>query len=191
MLNSSYKLRHGPNRNPNSKTKQGYYRLTNKDKYVGDPELIVFRSSWELKFCKWADFSPSIKRWSSEPISVNYYDKVSKLEECKKLNLDPNNPKNWMLKRYHVDFWLEIDRGESVDKWFIEIKPANKLNKPIPPNINAPLKEQRKFNRDAKEYLINEEKWKAMNEFATKNGAKFFIFTENELERLLGRFFMR
>ena len=71
---------------------------------------------------------------------------------------------------------------------FIEIKPSGKLKKPIPPNANAPLKEIRKFNDDAKEYLINEAKWAAMNAWAEKSNAKFYVFTEHTLEKLIGRF---
>jgi hypothetical protein len=191
LMNQNYKLRSKPNKSPNIKFVQGYYTIVNKEKYVGDPALCIYRSSWEFKFCKWADYSPSITRWSSEPISVKYLDKVSKLDECKKLGINPNDPKNWVQKNYHVDFWITVDKGEGKEeKWFIEIKPASKLLKPVPPSLNSSLKEQRRFNREAKEYLINEEKWKAMNEFANKNGCKFYVFTENHLQRLLGRFFL-
>jgi len=191
-FNSSYKRWHKPNvtgtRNEggNSLTHQGYFRnLKNPQKYIGDLNLIIYRSSWEFSFIKWCDISPSIIRWSSEPIKVQYADRVSKLDECKKLGLDPNNPRNWTTKNYNVDFWIEICKGNGiVEKWFIEVKPQDKLKKPIPPIKNSSLKEQRKFNKLAKEYLINEAKWQAMNEFATKNNAKFYVFTENIMIKL-------
>ena len=141
--NSSYKAWHKPNQSPNAKTRQGYYKVTNKDKYVGDPDLVIFRSSWEFAFCRYCDFSPSVKRWSSEPVSIPYYDRVSKLEECAKLGLDPNNPSNWEVKNYNTDFWYEVDNGrDKLEKIFVEIKPAKKLKKPIPPLREASLKEQ-------------------------------------------------
>jgi len=188
-LSSSYKKWHAPSKNPDSKIKQGYYRVQHPEKYIGDPNLVIYRSSWEWSFCRWCDFSPSIKRWSSEPTQVPYYDRVSKLEECKKLGLNPNDPKNWVIKQYHTDFWVEIDKGNNiVEKMFIEIKPSDKLRKPTPPTENSSLKEQRRFNIQAKEYLINEAKWCAMNAWAQKNNTKFYVFTEKILEKLLGRF---
>lgn len=184
-FNESYKRWHKPNTSEKASTKQGYYRVKNRDKYVGDPNLVVYRSSWEFAFCKWADASPSILRWSSEPIKIPYYDRVSKLDECKKLGLDPNNPKNWVVKNYNTDFWIEIDKGgPRPEKWFIEVKPSGKLRKPVPPPPNSQLKVVKKFNRDAKEYLINEAKFAALNEWASKHGAKFYIFTEEIMKRL-------
>jgi len=202
-LNKSYKIWHKPIKNvydDNGKLKkgqtyQGYlhekYTLRHPEKYVGDPKLIIFRSSWELAFCKWCDASPSVVRWSSEPIKVPYYDRVSKLEECKKQGLDPNNPKNWVIKNYNTDFWIEIDKGDgSTQKMFVEIKPSEKLKKPIPPKENASLKEVRDFNIRAKEYLINEAKFESMKAWAERNGAKFCVFTEETLRTLLGKFWI-
>ena len=192
--NSSYKRWNKPNtsgtrsQGGNSRTYQGYYRLDNREKYIGDPNLIIYRSSWEYGFCRWCDFSPSVKRWSSEPMKVPYYDRVSKLDECKRLGLDPNNPRNWVIKNYNLDFWCEVDKGDHIEKWFIEIKPKNKLKKPIPPPNGAPLKEIKKFNLLAKEYLLNEAKFAALGEWARKSGAKFYVFTEESLERVIGKF---
>lgn len=193
-LNSDYKRWHRPNlsgtkaQGGTSRTLQGYYKPQNPEKYIGDINLIIYRSSWEMNFCRWADFSPSVVRWSSEPMKVKYADKVSKLEECKKYGLDPNNPKNWVIKNYNVDFYVEIKRDENtIEKWLVEIKPANSLKKPVPPALNSSIKEQRRFNIEAKNYLINQEKWKSMNEHAQKMGAKFYVFTENELAKILGR----
>jgi len=184
-FNSSYKRWHKPNQLPNAKTKQGYYRVKNRDKYIGDPNLVVYRSSWEFAFAKWCDASPSVLRWSSEPIKIPYYDRVSKLNECKKMGLDPNNPKNWVVKNYNTDFWVEVDKGNNVyERWFIEVKPKTKLRKPVPPLRGAPLKEQRKFNNQAKEYLINEAKFAALKSWADKHNSKFYIFTEDIMMKM-------
>jgi len=196
----SYKKWHRPKTNhydENGKLKkgetyQGYFHekwnIRHPEKIQGDPHLIIFRSSWEFAFCKWCDTSPSVIRWSSEPITIPYYDRVSKLEECKRNGLDPNNPKNWIIKNYHTDFWIEIDKGNNIQRIFVEIKPSEKLKKPIPPPINASLKEKRIFNAKAKEYLINEAKFAALGAWAEKNNSKFYVFTEKTLQNLLGRF---
>lgn len=192
-FNESYKRWHKPNKNiynengslKKGQTYQGHYTVKNRKKYIGDPNLVVYRSSWEFAFCKWCDASPSVLRWSSEPIKVPYYDRVSKLDECKKYGLDPNNPRNWVVKNYNTDFWIEINKGgDKPEKWFIEVKPKHKLKKPTPPPQNAPLKEQKRFNAQAKEYLINEAKFAALDAWAKKNGTKFFIFTEDIMKKL-------
>ncbi|NMC60115.1 MAG: hypothetical protein GYA51_12165 [Candidatus Methanofastidiosa archaeon] len=189
MPNENYKRWHKPNmtgtvsEGGTSRTKQGYYRnLKNPEKYIGDPNLIIYRSSWEFSFIKWCDASPSIIKWSSEPIKVPYYDRVSKLEECRKLGLDPNNPRNWTIKNYNTDFWVLIDKGgERPEKWFIEIKPKDKLTKPKQVSAHAPLKEIRRYNNLMKEYLINEAKFAALKDWAEKNQSKFYVFTEDTL----------
>lgn len=196
-FNESYKRWHKPSKNhynengnlKKGETHQGFlhekYQLKFPEKYIGNPNLIIYRSSWELAFCRWCDVSPSILRWSSEPIKIPYYDRVSKLDECKKLGLDPNNPRNWVVKNYNTDFWIEIDKsGQRPEKWFVEVKPKDKLKKPIPPQGKITLKEQKRFNKLAKEYLINEAKFAALDEWAKKNGAKFFIFHEDIMIKL-------
>jgi len=98
--------------------------------------------------------------------------------------LDPNNPKNWVVKYYNTDFWIQVQKqDETIEKWYIEIKPKEKLVKPMPVPPDAPLRVQKKFNKDAREYMINEAKFSAMHEFATRNGAKFYVFTEDQLIR--------
>jgi hypothetical protein len=201
MANENYKRWHVPKQNhfnesgnlKKGETHQGYlhnkYKMLHPEKYIGDVSLIIYRSGWELSFCKWCDASPSVIRWSSEPVKVPYYDRVSKLAECQKYGLDPNNPSNWLIKYYNTDFWIEIgdDKGE-VKKMFIEIKPSDKLIKPTPPAANSSLKEKKNFNIRAKEYLINEAKFAAMNAWAEKTGVKFYVFTEKTLSKLIGNF---
>jgi hypothetical protein len=190
--NESYKRWNKPTRNifkedgtlKKGQTYQGYYIVRNKEKYMGDPSLVVFRSAWEFSFCMWADYSDSILNWSSEPIKIPYYDKVSKLEECRKLGLNPNNPSNWVQKNYNTDFWIRIQKPDgNIEKWFIEVKPKHKLSKPKPVPPEAPLRDQKRFNRLAKEFLINEAKFEAMTSWTTRNGASFYIFTEDQLDK--------
>jgi len=194
--NSEYKIWHKPIKNQydqngnlkKGQTLQGYlherYPLKFPEKYIGNTQLIIYRSGWELAFCRWCDSSPSIIRWSSEPIRIPYYDRVSKLEECKKLGLDPNNPKNWITKFYNTDFWVQVKKADgAIEKWFVEIKPGHKLGKPKQPEKNAPLREIKRYNNAVKEYLINEAKFAAISEWAKRNGAFFYIFTEDQLRK--------
>jgi hypothetical protein len=194
--NEQYKLWHKPIKNhfdengrlKKGETLQGYlhekYPIKFPEKYMGNINLIIYRSAWELAFCRWCDSSPSILKWSSEPVRIPYYDRVSKLEECKKLGLDPNNPKNWITKFYNTDFWITVKKADgTIEKWFVEIKPQHKLGKPKQPEKSAPLREIKRYNNAVKEYLINEAKFSAIGEWAKRNGAFFYIFTEEQLNR--------
>jgi hypothetical protein len=194
MANESYKRWHKPRTKEvlynqdgslkKGKTHEGYYHIKNKEKYIGDTGLVIYRSAWEFSFCKWCDYSPSVLRWSSEPIKIPYYDRISKLAECKKYGLDPNNPANWVVKNYNTDFWIQIQKQDgTIEKWFIEIKPKSKLKRPDPVPKDSLLRIQKKYNKEAKEFIINEAKFAAMNEYAIRNGAKFFVFTEDHLSR--------
>ena len=54
------------------KTLKGKYIPVNIAKYRGDYRNIIYRSSWELKFMKYCDMSPSIMEWGSEEIVIPY-----------------------------------------------------------------------------------------------------------------------
>jgi len=191
--NDSYKRWHKPVKNNftesgklrSGQTHQGYYNPVNKEKYIGDSSLIIYRSAWEYSFCKWCDHTPSVIKWSSEPVKVPYYDRVSKLEECKKLGLNPNNPANWVRKNYNIDFWVEVKKSdESVVKWLVEIKPKRKLFKPKSISKESTIRDVTKYNNAMKEYLINESKFEAAREFAKRSNSEFWVFTEDNLRKL-------
>ena len=55
----------------NSGFVQGYYNPLNPDKYIG-PTPIIYRSSWERKFCIMCDNKESVLKWSSEPVTIKY-----------------------------------------------------------------------------------------------------------------------
>jgi len=64
------------------------YSPVNIKKYKGQVPIIV-RSSWERMFCQWADMNPNIIEWSSESITIKYFDPVQK-----------------KLRRYYPDFLI-------------------------------------------------------------------------------------
>ena len=61
-----------------NKTLTGKYRPRNPKKYKGNPMMIEYRSSWELKFMRWADLNESIQEWQSEEKVVWYTSPVDK-----------------------------------------------------------------------------------------------------------------
>ena len=48
------------------------YKPKNPQKYQGNPNNIICRSSWERKFCVWCDVNKNIISWASEEMSIPY-----------------------------------------------------------------------------------------------------------------------
>ena len=149
---------------PHQRYFNGKYKLKNPEKYIGDPSEIIFRSSYERRFCVFCDFDSSVIKWSSEPYSIPY-----------------KNPLTGKNSEYFVDFYARIKNayGEEVD-YLIEVKPRKKLNKPIAPQRDT-LKKLENYNREMTEYVINLSKFSAAKAFALKIGYKFIVVTEEEL----------
>ena len=63
----------------NSGFVQGYYTPENPDKYIG-PTPIIYRSSWERKFCIMCDTKDNVLKWSSEPVQIKYRSTMDKRE---------------------------------------------------------------------------------------------------------------
>ena len=89
---------------------KGKYTIKNKQKYIGDPSKVVYRSLWERQAFKWCESNPKVKKWNSEEIVVPY--------KCKTDN---------KLHRYYVDLLVELDNKDII---LVEIKPKNQT---IPP----------------------------------------------------------
>lgn len=83
------------------------------EKYVGDPTMIIMRSSWETMFANWCDKNPSVLKWSSEETIVPY--------RC---------PTDNKIHRYFVDFKVTFKDGRT---YLIEVKPAKQCEPPIFP----------------------------------------------------------
>lgn len=179
---ASYKKWHGANQSDKARFYQGYYHPKNAKKCLS--KMNVYRSSWELKFMEWADRNPAILQWASEPIPIKYLNPVANIAECKKNNLDPKNPENWKLSNYWTDFWIETKKNGITKRTFIEIKPYAQTQKPYPINESAPLKDIRRYNRNAETYLVNMAKWTAARKYFKAKGCDFLVITERTLEKI-------
>lgn len=139
-----------------SKFKQGFYKLRNPQKYVGNPNNIVFRSSWEESMCRFLDGNPNVLRWSSEELYIPY-----------------RKPTDGQVHRYFPDYWVEYrDRDGKIIQEIIEVKPSDQVF----PNQKKRLTEYDKIT-----YAINVAKWKAATEFCKQRGIKFRILTERQI----------
>jgi hypothetical protein len=135
-------------------------KLARPEKYVGDVNNVVIRSSWEKKFVTWCENNNSVLKWGSELVAVPYYSKL-----------------DMKLRKYYPDFWIQILKQDgTTDRLIIEIKPYSQT---IPPVKGR--KQQKTIINEVTTYQLNADKWSAMDDWAKKNGWKFIIMTEYEL----------
>jgi hypothetical protein len=139
---------------------KGKYKPKHPEKYKGNPVSIIYRSLWERKFMVHCDNSESVLEWSSEEVSLNYYD-----------------PTTNRIRRYFPDFLIKVKESDgTIKKYMIEIKPK-KQTAPPP----KPKRQTKRYLQEAYEYAKNQSKWAAAREWCADRGYEFKVFTENEL----------
>lgn len=135
-----------------SKYHQGRYRPANPQKFEGDLNNIIFRSSWELRCLQFFDNNPSITKVMSEEIKIPYFNPVKR------------KPAN-----YYPDFYIELtDKNGNKRKELLEIKP------------HAQIQEQTKENTYAKLMrAVNYAKWEAAAKWCTERQIVFRLVDEH------------
>lgn len=139
---------------------QGVYKPKNKEKYKGDVNNIVYRSSWELTYLRRLDTDDNVLEYSSEEVIIPY--------RC------PIHPTK--VRRYFVDFWVRRKTKDGVVEELIEIKPDIQTR---PPKITN--KKGKRVLKEAITYATNEAKWDAAQKYCDKKGWYFRVITEKEL----------
>ena len=143
------------------KYNQGYFRPQNPQKYLGDPNNIVYRSGWELKFMKWCDRNENVLEYGSEEFFIPYFD-----------------PTTSRVRRYFPDFIIKVrEQSGEIKKYVVEVKPKRQT---MPP-VQTSKKRTRTYINEVKTYAVNEAKWKAAQEWCKDRMLEFRIITENEL----------
>lgn len=135
---------------------QGLYRPRNPNKYKGDVNQIIYRSSWELKAMSYFDLHPDIVAWSSEELHIPYI--------C---------PTDNRVHRYFPDFLIKKKDGQII---MIEVKPKKQT---VPPKKGK--KKQEQYLAEVMTWGKNTAKWKAAEEYCKKKGWLFMKLTEKEL----------
>ena len=143
----------------NTKFKQGFFYPRNLDKFVSKDNKAIYRSGLELDYFRILDKNPNVLKWGSEEVVVPYF-----------------FDNKW--HKYYVDLFVVFKFGESVKKYFIELKPYSQT---IEPKVSK-RKKQMSMLYEAHQWAKNQAKWKAATEFAKKNGWEFRILTEKDLE---------
>jgi len=139
---------------------QGKYTLRNPDKYVGDKNNVIYRSSWEKKAFLLLDMTPSILKWNSEDNIIHYI-----------------SPIDNRTHRYFVDLTIMYKtRNGTIKKAIIEIKPETQTK---PPKMKT--KKTKRYIEESMTYLVNDAKWSAARAWAKQNDFEFQIWTEKEL----------
>jgi len=139
---------------------KGFFRPKNAAKYKGNPNNVIYRSSWELKLMKHLDEHPDVLQWSSEEFCIPY-----------------RSPIDGKVHRYFPDFFVKKKTREGlVETVVIEVKPKKQV---LPPKVKEIP--DRRYLREVKTYGINSAKWKAAKEYCELKKWKFQIMTEKEL----------
>ena len=143
--------------------KQGIYRPIHQEKYRGS-QPICYRSSLELRFMRFCDTNSNIITWGSESVVLPYI-----------------RPTDGKLHRYFVDNNLVIkDKEGTLHKYLVEIKPYKQT---LPPSsINR--KNKGTLLKEQFTYAINMAKFQAAKQWCAKQGWKFMIITEKDLNKL-------
>lgn len=145
--------------NKKSRTKQGYFNISESKRYNGKVKQVIYRSSWEYKFCVWCERSPLVKNWCSESVQIKYH--------C---------PINNNIRNYYPDFWVKLKSGEV---WVVEVKPAKEYKL-------QPKAPKRKTKKSVENYYnlvstikINISKFKSAIAFCKSRNWKFFVADED------------
>lgn len=132
----------------------------NPNKYVGDVNNIIVRSSWEQRFLNWCDSNSSVIQYASEETIVPYL--------CETDN---------RMHRYFIDCSMKIKNSNgTVHTYLVEIKPWHQTQPPVYPG-----KQTRRYINEATTYIKNKSKWKAAKRFAEDRGWQFIILDEYSL----------
>jgi len=140
--------------------KQGFFKPKNPTKYKGDATQIVYRSGWELRLMSYFDMHEDVIWWSSEEKIIPY-----------------RSPVDNKIHRYFPDFLINIKNKEGkTETVMIEVKPKSQTKEP-----KRPSKVTKKYINEVFTYGVNQNKWKAAEEFCADRGWRFMIMTEEEI----------
>ena len=139
---------------------KGFYRPDHPEKYIGDPNNIIYRSLWERKFMYYCDHNENILKFSSEEIWIPY---ISPLDN--------------RCHKYFPDFYIKYkDSKGTIKESLIEVKPKRQVEGPKPQK-----RVTQKQMYEIKEFAKNQAKWKAAKEFCADRRWEFQILTEDNL----------
>ena len=142
------------------KPHKGRYVPNKPQKYRGDYNNIVYRSSWERRFMLYCDRSDAIIEWGSEEIIIPYI-----------------SPLDGRIHRYFPDFYIKVKQADgTIKKMLIEVKPKAQCG---PPPI--PKRKTQRFINEVRTWGVNKAKWDAAIEWCNDRNIEFKILTEDHV----------
>jgi hypothetical protein len=144
--------------------RQGYYKLSYPEKYIGDPTKIIYRSSWEYRFCRYCDTNEKVEKWSSEPLGIKYVSPIDGKEHT-----------------YYIDFYMRVIEDSKPIDYLAEVKPSASLVKPVLEGKKMTTNKIKNYNYALQTWLVNRAKFAAAKHFAEGRGYKFIVVTEEFL----------
>jgi hypothetical protein len=140
-------------------TFKGKFKPKYPEKYLGDVNNIVFRSSWERRMFRYCDETPGVIQWASEEFHIPYLSPVD------------NHP-----HRYFPDLWLKVQTANGLKAYVIEIKPKDQTVMPQPKKRRT-----RRYMTEVAAFAVNQAKWEAAEEYCKNKGWKFIVLNEDHL----------
>lgn len=139
---------------------KGKFKPKNPQKYRGDPNNIIYRSTWECRVMSWLDERPDVVEWASEEFSIPYV-----------------SPVDGRTHRYFPDFYVKVKQKDDIIKVMVlEVKPHKQT---IEPQKKSRVTKQ--YITEVATYGINLAKWKAAEEFCKDRNWTFKVLTEKDL----------
>ncbi len=133
---------------------KGKFTMTRPEKYVGN-KIPVYRSSWEWTFMRFCDTNENVQKWASEAIQIPYRDPLTGRQTI-----------------YVPDFFIQyLDKRGRLIVELIEIKPASQT---ILERVG-----KNKYNQA--QFVKNQAKWQAANNWCKQQGIRFRILNENDI----------
>lgn len=131
----------------------------NPEKYAGNVDNIITRSSWETKMLNWLDVNPSVIMYNSEEFVIPY---ISPLDQKQ--------------HRYFVDFLAKMRLKDGSEKVYaIEVKPKKEQLPPVHSKNKKLLLER------TQTYIVNQAKWEAAKAICNRKGIQFIVINEDDL----------
>lgn len=141
------------------KSYKGKFKPKNPQKYQGDSNNIVYRSSWECRVMDWLDKRPDVVSWSSEEMCIPYV-----------------SPVDGRRHRYFPDFIVKVRKSNNeIQTMMIEVKPEKQSR---PPQKKSRVTKQ--YIQEVVTWGVNQAKWKSAIEYCRDRKWQFLVMTSTD-----------
>ena len=138
---------------------KGRFSPKNPQKYMGDPNNIIYRSSWECRVMDYIDKNPDFVSWSSEEMCIPYV-----------------SPVDGKRHRYFPDFIVKVkSKDNKITTYMIEVKPEKQSK---PPEKRKRITKQ--YINEVVTWGINQSKWKSAIEYCKDRNWQFIVMVSSD-----------